>query len=185
MSEQHKPKGAEHFKAPKEAEHEPAHHEAAPEHQPRHKSKELEPVHQLEHKAKEEAVAGKELVSHEKAGHESPLYVQKELKEDTWNRTMTRVRKRLPATSRAFSKVVHQPVVDAVSRVGEKTIARPSGLLMGGLCALIGSSFFLWMAKHYGFRYNYLLFFMFFVGGFAVGLIIEMLLWALRRKKTS
>lgn len=182
MSE-HGPKNHEKFTAPKEAEHEAVHHKAAPEHEPRHEKKELAPVHQLEHKAKEEAAAGKELVNHEKASDDVPVYVQKELKEDTWNRTMTRVRKKLPASSRAFSKVVHQPVVDAVSRASEKTVARPSGLLMGGIFAFLGSSFFLWMARHYGFEYNYLLFFMFFVGGFLVGLIVEMLLYVIRRKK--
>lgn len=173
----------ERFTAPKGAEHEAVHHKAAPEHEPRHEKKELAPVQQLERQAKEEAIAGKELVSHEKTAPESPLYVQRELKENTWNRTMTRVRKKLPAPSRAFSKVVHQPVVDAVSRASENTVARPSGLLMGGIFAFLGSSFFLWMAKHYGFEYNYLLFFMFFVGGFLAGLIVEMLLYVFRRKK--
>lgn len=184
MSEHHKPKGGEHFTAPKGAEHE-AQREAAPEHAPRfEKQEKLAPLPELEKTAKEEAVAGQEAISTEKATHApSELYVNKELKEQTFKRSMTRVRKQLSTPSRAFSKVIHQPAVDAVSRVGGKTVARPSGLLMGGIFAFIGSSFFLIMAKHYGFRYNYLMFVLFFAGGFAVGLVVEMLLFVFRRKK--
>lgn len=183
MSE-HQPKNHERFTAPQGAEHE-AQREAAPEHTPRFEKKsELAPLPELEKKAKEEALAGHEPVGKEKATHApSELYVNQELKEQTWNRSMTRVRKHLSAPNRAFSKVIHQPAVDVVSRAGAKTVARPSGLLMGSIFAFLGSSFFLWMSKHYGFRYNYLVFFMFFVGGFAVGIVVEMLMFVFRRKK--
>jgi hypothetical protein len=175
MSEQ-APRNQEHFTVPKESAQEKAHHTDAPEHQPRHEKQELAPVAELSHQAKEEAVVGKELVSHEKTGQdESPLYVNRELKQQTWNRSMNRVRKQLSAPNKALSKVIHQPAINAISNFGEKTVARPSGILAGGVCALIGSSFFLYMAKHYGFRYNYLLFFLFFIGGFFVGLILELL----------
>ncbi|MEO5627303.1 MAG: hypothetical protein ABIQ89_00210 [Candidatus Saccharimonadales bacterium] len=179
------PKNQEHFTAPKGGEQQEAvHHKANPEHEPRHEKKELAPVPELASKAKEEAVVGKELVSHEKSAPEpSQLYVNKELKQQTWNRTMTRVRKHLSTPNRAFSKVIHQPVVDAASRVGEKTVARPSGLLMGSIFAFLGSCFFLWMSKHYGFRYNYLVFFLLFVGGFGLGIVVEMLAYIVRRKK--
>lgn len=185
MSE-HAPKHHEHFTAPKEAEHEAHHHKAHPEHEPRHEKKELAPVEQLAEAAKEEAVAGKELPIHEKASHEeSPLLVTRELKQMSWDRTMVRVRKQLSAPNRVLSKVIHQPAVNAVSEVGAKTVARPSGLLFGGICAFVGSSFFLYFAKHYGFRYNYLMFALFFVGGFFLGLVLELVTWPLRRKKAS
>ena len=178
MSEHlHKP---EHFEAKPDTE---PRREAAPEHQTSH-GKKLEPVEKLAQKAKEEAVVGKDLTGHEKQGpSQSDFYVNQELKQQTWNRSMTRVRKHLSAPSKAFSKVIHQPVVDSVSRVSEKTVARPSGFLMGSIFAFIGSSAFLWTARHYGFAYNYLLFFLFFVVGFAVGLLVEALLRVLHKSK--
>ena len=186
MSE-HAPKGHEQFTAPHEAEqHEAAHHKAHPEHEARHEKQELAPIKELEQQAKEEAVVAKELVSHEKGGHDpAPQFVQRELKENTFNRSMTRIRKQLPYGEKVLSKAIHQPVVDTVSQVGAKTVARPSGLLMGSICAFVGSSFFLWAAKHYGFHYNYLLFVIFFAGGFVLGLFLEMLLFVLRRNKAS
>jgi hypothetical protein len=179
MSEQ-EPKNQERFIAPQEADHD------APEHEPRHEKAELAPVAELSKQAKEEAVVAKELVSHEKSTpSESPLYVNRELKQQSWNRSMNRVRKHLTAPNKALSKVIHQPVVNAISSVGEKTVARPSGVLAGGIFALIGSSFFLYMSKHYGFQYNYLLFFMFFVGGFFIGLILELIGRAFFSKKEA
>lgn len=181
MSE-HAPQHEQHEKFVAKEETEPR-REAAPEHQPRHEQK-LPSVEKLAHHAKQEAVVAKELVSHEK-GHtpQSELYVTQELKQQTWNRGITRIRKQLSAPSRAFSKVIHQPVVDSVSRVSEKTVARPSGLLTGAICAFIGSSAFLWIARHYGFTYNYFLFILFFAGGFVVGLVIEALMSLLRKSK--
>lgn len=90
------------------------------------------------------------------------------------------IRRRLPAPERALSRIVHQPAVQAVSELGGKTISRPSGLLGGGLCAFLGSSAYLYLTKHIGFRYNYLLFLAFFVGGFAIGLLIELLVRLVR-----
>jgi hypothetical protein len=181
MSE-HAPQHEQHEKFVAKEETEPR-REAAPEHQPRHEQ-EQPSVEKLAHHAKQEAVVAKELVSHEKGRTpQSELFVTQELKQQTWNRGITRIRKHLSTPSRAFSKVIHQPVVDSVSRVSEKTVARPSGLLTGAICAFIGSSAFLWIARHYGFTYNYFLFVLFFAGGFIVGLIIEAFMSLLRKSK--
>lgn len=102
------------------------------------------------------------------------ILINGELKNMAYKRTMKRVQKRLPAPARAFSKVVHNPAVEAVSEVAGKTVARPSGILVGGIFAFIGSSIFLWITKHYGYEYNYLLFALFFVGGFFIGLTVEL-----------
>lgn len=112
------------------------------------------------------------------------VLVNGELKNMAYKRTMKRVQKKLPAPARAFSKVVHNPAVEAVSEVAGKTVARPSGILVGGIFAFLGSSLFLWITKHYGYEYNYLLFALFFIGGFFVGLIVELgLRFANRRSR--
>lgn len=168
-------------------EHQAEHHEhqrARQEREPRHEAKEHAPVPELEQRAHQEAIAGKEMIpAAQEKPKENTAYVSRELKKNTLNRTLARIRKQLPASSRTLSKVVHQPVVDAVSQVGGQTIARPSGLLGGSIVAFVGSSIFLWMANHYGFTYNYLLFAILFVGGFAVGMALEFLIAALRRKQ--
>ena len=88
------------------------------------------------------------------------------------------------APSKALSKVIHQPVIERVSEVAGATVARPSGILGGGLFAVLGSAILLYVTKHYGYHYNYLIFGMLFVGGFAAGMIVELVLRTVIRKKS-
>ncbi len=102
-------------------------------------------------------------------------------------RQLAQVQRKLPARQRQLSKVIHQPVVRMVSESAASTITRPSGLLGGGLVALIGTSGYLYMAKHIGFNYNYLVFILLFVGGFGLGLALELVVWSLTaaRRRTE
>jgi hypothetical protein len=109
--------------------------------------------------------------------------VDRELKDLAYSRILTRTRKRLPLADKWLSKAIHQPVVDKLSQAGEKTIARPSGVLGGSLFALVGSSTLLYTAKHYGFRYNFLAFFLMFILGFGFGLLAELALFAFRKSR--
>lgn len=158
-----------------------AEREQAAENQPDRRG---EIVHEARKEAQEEALPAEKVVPTETVNDDEPvLAVTHELRTEVWHRSMHTVRRHLSAPNRAFSKVIHQPVVDTVSRASAQTVARPSGLLGGSVFAFIGSTFFLIMAKHYGFTYNYLLFILFFVGGFAFGLVLELVLFAFRRKK--
>lgn len=117
---------------------------------------------------------------------EEPLQhavVTKDLQDMAYQRILVRTRKKLAVPDRVFSRVIHQPIVNTLSTMGEKTIARPSGVLAGGFCALLGSSVLLYTAKHYGFHYNFLIFALLFVGGFGLGLILELLFSLVRKAK--
>jgi hypothetical protein len=107
----------------------------------------------------------------------------KALKAQALNQTLKETREKLSKPQKAFSKVIHQSQIDAISNVTGKTIARPSGLFFGGLFALIGSVFYLFLSHHYHFTYKYIAFSLFFIGGFIIGLIIEFLGKALKRNK--
>jgi len=108
-----------------------------------------------------------------------PTHVNRELKAITLRRELQHIRRKLPATQRALSQVIHQPAVRAVSEVTGKSLSRPSGLLGGSLVALIGSSGYLYLAKHIGFSYNYFVFILLFIVGFGVGLLLELAVWTL------
>jgi hypothetical protein len=114
----------------------------------------------------------------------TPAFVTRQLKLVTRTRLLKQVRRHLPLPEKVLSKVIHQPVVDSISEVAGKTVARPSGLLSGGIFAFVGSSASLFIAKHYGYRYNFLLWAMFFVGGFLVGLVVEGLLTLANRMRS-
>lgn len=145
-------------------------------------------VESLAKSAEAQAISGKEFNVGDKQGESSgqSFGVQKQLKNDAYKRTIRKVQSRLRLPEKVLSRVIHQPAVDAVSNVTAKTVARPSGFLGGGLVAFVGSAVFLYMARQYGFTYNYAVVFMLFVGGFFLGLILELLVRVLfRRGKAS
>ena len=110
-----------------------------------------------------------------------PLGLHQELKQTEYKRTLNRVRNSLNPVDRTLSRVIHQPVVDKVSEITGRTIARPRGLLFGGLFACLGSIIFLYFTKYYGFKYNYLLFMVLFVGGYFFGLIVDLIARSTKR----
>jgi len=176
----------------------PEHHERIePVHTP-----ELEPLESPEHNAKssergqneqikaiqerveQQAVSGKEVTvgENEQKTNKQHFLVNKELRVEAFHRSLNRIRKHLSPANKGLSKAIHLPVVDALSKLGEKTVARPIGLLAGSIVALIGSSYVFYSAKHYGYTYNYLVVFILFAGGYLVGLIIELLVYTFRRR---
>jgi hypothetical protein len=104
----------------------------------------------------------------------SHSFINRELKAITLRRELKLIQRKLPAPQRVLSKVIHQPAIRAVSEGAGKTVSRPSGLLGGGITAFIGTSAYLYLAKHLGFEYNYGVFLVLFVGGFLLGIVIEM-----------
>ncbi len=113
--------------------------------------------------------------SEENSPANHPMQVNRELKDITLKRELNNVRRKLPARKRALSKVIHQPKVRAVSEAAGKTVSRPSGLLGGGLVAFLGTSSYLYLARHMGFEYNSFVFLALFAGGFIFGLLLELL----------
>lgn len=144
-----------------------------------------EMLESIKHDVESKAVS-KEDFKHSEAGNgaentPAATYVSRELKQMGFRRTLTNARMHMRAPSRTFSKAIHQPVVEKISEIAAPTIARPSGILGGGIFSLVGSSILLYVTKHYGYHYNYFVFFLLFVGGFIVGMIVELLIRAVMR----
>ena len=147
------------------------------------KSEEINTIKQkieVEAKSREETTVDK-AIPPQTSNH----LVGKDLKEESLRRSLQRTRKQLAVGDKVLSKAIHQPVVNLISKVGESTIARPTGILTGSLVALIGSSYVLYMAKHYGFVYNYWIIFILFGGGYVIGLVIELLIFAFKKGRHS
>jgi hypothetical protein len=104
----------------------------------------------------------------------APRRIDRALKQITLRRELQQIRRQLPRPARAFSQVIHQPAVRAISEAAGRTVSRPSGLLGGGLLAFTGTSIYLYLARHIGFTYNYLVFLLLLAGGFVLGLLAEL-----------
>lgn len=124
------------------------------------------------------------LASHTTAPTFTPPNTQnRELKTLTTERALSHIRHNLSGSEKAFSKVVHRPAVRAASDITARTVGRPIALLVGGLFALVGSGCYLYLAKHIGFEYNYLISTMLFTFGLVVGLILEGAVSLMSRRK--
>lgn len=144
----------------------------------RHAEKQTKSLEEIRRTVEQSAIHTEQVRNEERAALEqdtSPLLVQKELKNITFKKTLKNVQKKLPATERTFSKVVHSPIVDKISAVGEKTVARPIGILGGGALALLGSIFATYFSRRFGMSYNIFMFVIFFTVGYALTTIFELI----------
>jgi hypothetical protein len=98
-----------------------------------------------------------------------------------YRHTMNSLQRQLTPASRAFSRLIHNPVVDKTSEAVGQTIMRPSVSLGATLTPLIVGGFIYLLAKRYGFplRGSELLL-LIILGGF-FGAITEGLIKLLRR----
>ncbi len=142
----------------------------------------IEKIKQL---AEAEAKKAEKIVTQEtpKTESDSGIGMQQNLKADAFNRIMSHTRRKLSKPAKTFSRFTHNNFVDKVSNVGAQTVARPSGILGGSICAFLGSVVVYFFAKRYGFEYNYLFVFILFVGGYAIGAVLELLVWGLYSRR--
>jgi hypothetical protein len=130
--------------------------------------------------AVEKALADKEKPTHQEAEgsrserNNSPhRVISHESREAAFNESMSDIQKRMSAPSKAFSKVLHNPVVEDTSEVVGRTIARPTSILSGSACAFIVLLGVYLLAKHNGFTLSGSEFIGIFVLGWALGLLID------------
>jgi hypothetical protein len=172
---------------PEHHKHTPEQHHSAPEqhHHTPERHHHRENIAEIRHNAEHHAKSAHESQPQDESNDHAPKehFVNFEIKNLAYNRTMTRVRKQLSPVGRMFSKVIHQPVVDAVSEGVGKTVGRPSGILGGGLVALAGTTTYYYIAKHYGYDYNFGVFLLLLAAGFVAGWVGEYLLRTMHGSK--
>lgn len=145
-------------------------------------SKSGDEIESIKKSIESNAVSGKEYSVGERETHPSHSYgVTKQLKRDAYRKTLHKAQTHLRGPEKAFSKVIHKPAVERVSDIGAKTVARPGGLLLGGITAFVASIVVLFIAKRSGFTYNYLLFLIVFAGGYLLGVVLEAIIGAFRK----
>lgn len=97
--------------------------------------------------------ASKEHAAKEPVGH-SPRAVRKVTKQEKdagYKKTMKLIQSDMSPTSRAFSKLIHTPVVEKTSQVVGSTVARPNAILSGSICAFVLVLVTYFVAKKYGY----------------------------------
>jgi len=88
---------------------------------------------------------------------------------------MKETQAQMSAPARAFSKTIHNPVVERTSEVVGSTVARPNAILAGSLSAFILTLVIYLVAKYYGYPLSGFETIAAFVLGWAIGLLIDYL----------
>lgn len=94
-------------------------------------------------------------------------------KQKAYNKIMKDVQKDMSPSARSFSKFIHTPTIEATSEVVGNTIARPTSILYGSICAfaiLFGTYL---LAQHNGFRLSGFEFIGLFIVGWLIGLLAD------------
>lgn len=114
----------------------------------------------------------------EKTGDEEPesanaYWFSQEYRSVAYKQILNRTQQHLTKSQKALSKLVHQPTVEKLSDIGGKTVARPSGVLIGSIFSFVSSLAVYAIAKRNGYDMTYSIIMISFLGGFIVGVAVE------------
>lgn len=113
--------------------------------------------------------------THEGDKPAKPHLISPKQKDASFKRTMRDIQSGMPAPSKAFSKFIHNPAIENTSDVLGRTIARPTSILYGSVCAFAVMLSVYLLAKHNGFRLSGSEFIILFAIGWFIGLFADMI----------
>lgn len=96
--------------------------------------------------------AGKESRSGGEPTATAVRHATKRQRGDSYAATMKQIQSEMNASSRAFSKFIHNPSVEKLSDAVGASIARPNAVLAGSVTATFLTLFVFVVAKQYGYR---------------------------------
>lgn len=111
---------------------------------------------------------------------QSTYWFSKEYHQIAYQQLLRRVQRQLKPRQQVGSKIIHQQTVEKLAELGENTIARPSGVLVGSIVAFIASFVVYINARLNGYDMTYNIFITAFLGGFLIGVTIELVIKAVR-----
>jgi preprotein translocase subunit SecF len=112
------------------------------------------------------------------------VHMHAKLKVEAYQKTLKDIQARLSTKDRRFSRFVHKPIIETVSEVASKTVARPVGIAWGSIITFIGVTISLLYAYRYGIPFNYLLFILLFISGYIFATVLELGAKVLIRRKS-
>lgn len=148
-----------------------------------------EEIDQITNEAKSRATAETNESQAEKINnqiHSNPSnstpYIDKSVKKQALSQELAQIRQELTKSDRLLSKTIHQPKIQKLSEISAKTVARPYGLIVGGLLAFIGSLAYYLFTKYYGLHYYSIVFIILFISGYILSSLIEIIVKSIAKK---
>ena len=101
--------------------------------------------------------------------------VSRQEKDHAFKSTMESVQQQLSPAERAFSKIIHNPVIESISNAASKTVARPNAILAGSITACIVVLAVYLIARQYGYALSGAETIFAFAFGWIVGIVYDFL----------
>lgn len=99
--------------------------------------------------------------------------IDKKTRDKSYKQTIKRVQTELPPTSRAFSKIIHNKVIENTSEALANTVARPNAILSGAVAAFFLTLATYLVAKTLGYKLSGSETIVSFIIGWIIGLIYD------------
>lgn len=109
--------------------------------------------------------------------------VSKKERDASYKHHMKQLQSELPAPQRAFSKFIHNPVIEKTSEVVGSTIARPNAILAGAVVAFVLVLAVYLIAKYYGYTLSGFETIGAFIAGWILGILYDFLKGMITGKK--
>ena len=103
--------------------------------------------------------------------------------QSSYAKTIERVQSEMDTTSRLFSKVIHNNIIEKISTIIGVTIARPDSMLFGSALAFIFSLLAYFIAKQMGYRLSGSETIISFCVGWVIGIIYDYIKLLFKSKK--
>ena len=97
----------------------------------------------------------------------------KQAQKESYDNTMEEIHSQMPSTNRAFSKVIHNRVVEATSEAIGSTLARPTAVLTGSVTAFVIVLGVYLVARYYGYPLSGSETLIAFAAGWLIGIIFD------------
>lgn len=107
------------------------------------------------------------------------LNLQITLKNGAYKSYMKIIRSELNSPEEIFSYISQNPFINYISSIIEK-LSNPTYMICASTLTLLLSATYIYFAKQLGYRYNYLIFILFFVIGYLLGLLGKLILKFIR-----
>lgn len=134
-------------------------------------SRKAEARHEIERSTKEKEQTPAKRV--ERSPEKRQQVASKLDRKAAYKETMSSMRTQLPPASRAFSKVIHNPVVESVSEAAGKTVARPNAILAGSMSAFLFVLATYLIARYFGYPLSGFETIAAFIFGWVIGVIFD------------
>jgi len=93
--------------------------------------------------------------------------------DESYKKTLKQMQNDLTPTSRSFSKIIHNNIVEKTSELIGNTVARPNAILFGAFAAFILTLLVYITAKNYGYRLSGFETILSFLVGWVIGILVD------------